>query len=116
MTPRLSRTTLAGVDLGGRSGVRGPAVDRTLELTGESPLKSYDTPPTVTIRAGNRQLATFSPSADFSESIAIPADALDPAGGLVTIELDRTHSPSDKGSPDKRRLGLRLFSIRLKTP
>jgi fructuronate reductase len=27
MTPRLSRTTLAGVDLGGRADVRGPAVD-----------------------------------------------------------------------------------------
>jgi len=96
--------------------VRGPAVDRTLELTGESPLKSYDTAPTVTIRAGNRELAKLSPSSDFSESIAIPADALDPAGGLISIELDRTHSPSDKGSPDKRRLGLRLFSLRLRTP
>jgi hypothetical protein len=96
--------------------VRGPAVDRTLELSGESPLKSYDTAPTVTIRAGNRELAKLSPAADFSESIAIPADALAPAGGLITIELDRTHSPSDKGSPDKRRLGLRLFSIRLRTP
>ena len=94
--------------------VHGPAVPRTLELSGESPLKSYDAPPTVTVKAGDRVLATFSPAADFAQTIAIPADALDTPVGRLTIELDRTHSPSEKGnSPDKRRLGLRLFSLKL---
>jgi len=94
--------------------VHGPAVPRTLTLSGESPLKSYDTPPTVTVRAGDRVLSTFSPAADFTQTIAIPADAPGAPVGHITIALDRTHSPSDNGSsPDKRRLGLRLFSMKL---
>ena len=39
--------------------------DLTLTLAGESPLRYFDTPPNVTVRAGSQVLATAQPSRDF---------------------------------------------------
>jgi hypothetical protein len=84
----------------------------TLVLSGESPLRYYDHAPTVIIRAGDRELARFSPSANFAQSIALPADALAASGGRVAIETDLTFSPSERGqSADQRRLGLLMYSV-----
>jgi hypothetical protein len=94
--------------------IRGGNRDRRLVISGESPLRYFDGPPLVTVRAGDRVLGTFSPSADFAETIALPADALAAASGRVTIETDRTFSPSETGSPDRRILGLRLFSVAIR--
>ena len=54
--------------------------DLTLRLSGESPLKYFDDPPTVTVLAGEQVLARFSPIADFSEEVIVPAVALAAAG------------------------------------
>jgi len=94
--------------------IRGSDSDRQLVIAGESPLRYVDRAPRVTVRAGDRVLGTFSPSADFVETIALPADAIAAASGRVTIETDRTYSPSETGSPDRRVLGLRLFSVTLR--
>lgn len=96
--------------------VRNTHDDLVLEIAGESPLKSFPTPPRVTVKAGDQPLATFSPQEDFSERIALPAAALQQAGGRVTIETNETFRPSDKGSVDHRELGLRLYSIRITRP
>jgi hypothetical protein len=97
----------------GRSAVeiRGRARDRELVISGESPLRYFDRPPNVTVRAGDQILGTFTPTADFVQTIALPSASVSSAGGRVTIETDRTFSPSQKGSADRRVLGLRLYSL-----
>lgn len=88
----------------------GPSV--TLVLAGESPLRYFDHPPTVVVRAGSRELARFSPSGDFTQSITVPADALDASSGQLSIDTDLTFSPAERGQGhDQRRLGLRLFRV-----
>jgi hypothetical protein len=84
--------------------------DVTLTVAGESPLKYFDAPPHVVVRAGQAVLATADPSGDFELVIKVPAAALAAADGLVTIETDKTFVPHERsGSPDKRTLGLRIF-------
>jgi len=87
-----------------------PAV---LRIRGESPVKYVGTAPTVRISAGRTTLATFNPAADFEWRVTVPADALALAGGIITIETDRTYLPGVvEGSADTRRLGLRIFTCR----
>jgi hypothetical protein len=58
-------------------------------------------------------LATFNPASDFDWRITVPAGALALAGGIITIETDRTYLPGVvEGSADTRRLGLRIFTCR----
>jgi len=86
--------------------------DLTLTLAGESPLRYFDVPPRVTVRAGTRVLATASPAADFTLTVPVPADALTAADGFLTIDTDRTFVPHERsGSPDMRTLGLRIFEF-----
>jgi hypothetical protein len=85
--------------------------DRTLVISGESPLKYFGRTSSITVRAGNRVLGQFAPPGDFSETIRVPADALQASAGQVTIETSQTFRPSDRGSPDRRSLGLRMFSV-----
>ncbi len=84
--------------------------DVTLTLTGESPLRYFDAPPSVTVSVGDRQLARFSPSADFTESIVLPGDALAKADGRVVIQSDKWFAPADRdGTADRRHLALRMY-------
>jgi hypothetical protein len=86
--------------------------DVTLSIAGESPLKYFDASPTVVVRAGNQVLARVSPTADFNFDIRIPAAVLQQADGTVTVETNRTFVPNQRsGSPDKRTLGLRIFTF-----
>jgi hypothetical protein len=90
------------------------AGDLSLELTGESPLRYFDRAPTVVVSAGDRELARFHPDADFTQRIDLPASALAASAGRVTIATDLTFSPSERGpSPDRRRLGLRIYGVRV---
>jgi hypothetical protein len=93
--------------------VRGSTRSATLTLAGESPLKNTDQAPRVTVRAGRQVLGAFTLSDDFRLSVPIPAEALDVASGLITIETSVTFRPSDQGSPDRRVLGLRLWDVRV---
>ena len=84
--------------------------DVTLTIAGESPLRYFDSPPNVSIRAGAWVVATAAPSEDFELKIHLPAAALDAANGLVTVETDKFFSPAERtGSQDRRILGLRIF-------
>lgn len=94
--------------------LKGGTGDSVLTLAGDSPLKYFDAAPEVTVRAGDRVLETFRPDAAFSRAIVLPREAVTQAGGAVTITSSRTFSPSDNGSPDRRILGLRLFTVEVK--
>ncbi|HEX6976304.1 MAG TPA: hypothetical protein VF147_17980, partial [Vicinamibacterales bacterium] len=86
--------------------------DVTLTISGESPLKYYDAAPNVTVTVAGTSVARFSPSADFSQEIVLPAAALAAADGRVVIESDKWFVPGDRdGSADKRHLALRIYSF-----
>jgi hypothetical protein len=92
----------------------GATSDLRLTLGGESPLRYFDRPPTVIVRAGDRELSRFSPSADYSQVIDVPAAALAASNGLITVETDLVYVPAERGeSRDPRRLGLRIFQAEL---
>jgi hypothetical protein len=89
--------------------------DLSMRLTGESPLRYFDTPPRVTVRAGSQVLATATPSDDFELNVKIPATALAASDGMLTIETDQSFVPHERsGSPDRRTLGLRIFEMQIR--
>jgi len=91
----------------------GPTV--ALTLVGESPLRYFNQPPTVIIRAGEREVGRFFPPADFNRTIDIPAAALEASSGRISIETSLTFSPAERHeSQDQRWLGLRLYSIQVR--
>jgi hypothetical protein len=82
-----------------------------LTLSGESPLRYYDAAPTVTVAIAGQELARFRPSADFTEQIVLPADALERANGQVVLASDKFFVPAERqGVGDKRHLALRIYS------
>jgi hypothetical protein len=91
--------------------IHGAGRDVTIRMSGESPLKNFDAPPQVTIKAGERTIATFSPDRDFVEEFTVPADVLAAAHGLLVMETDRTFAPPNG---DPRRLGLRVYQVTVK--
>jgi hypothetical protein len=95
--------------------VRPTGRDVTLELLGESPLRYHDTAPLVHVRAGDSPVTDFRPDTDFNRSIALPASALAAAGGRVVVTSDQSFVPAERdGSPDRRRLAVRMYSVRVR--
>lgn len=89
--------------------------DLTLTLAGESPLRYFDVPPHVTVRAGSQVLATARPSSDFELNVTVPFAALAASDGMLTIETDQSFVPYERsGSPDRRTLGLRIFDMSIR--
>ena len=81
-----------------------------LGLRGDSPLKYFDSAPTVKITAGGQIVGELHPASDFTWHVTVPADAVRRAGGAIAIEVDRVYLPGPaEGTTDPRRLGLRLF-------
>jgi hypothetical protein len=67
------------------------------------------------VAAGESPVTDFRPDTDFHRSIALPASALAAAGGRVVITSDQSFVPAERdGSPDRRRLGVRMFSVRVR--
>ncbi|HEY6359545.1 MAG TPA: DUF2723 domain-containing protein [Vicinamibacterales bacterium] len=94
--------------------LHGPPQAVRLTLRGESPLRYFDSPPTVTVSAAGRPVAQFRPSADFEWSTTVPADVIAQSAGAITIAMDRAYLPGvAEGTADGRRLGLRLFDVRV---
>lgn len=82
----------------------------TLQISGESPRKYFDAAPHVRVLAGGREIAAFDPSADFEQSVIIPADALAAANGRITIESSKFFVPAERGGgADRRHLALRIY-------
>ena len=83
----------------------------TLTVAGESPLKYFKPGPVVVISAGEREVARFSPTSDFTQSVVLSADALAAADGRVVIASDKFFVPAEReGSQDQRHLALRIYS------
>lgn len=94
--------------------IDGAPQDVRLTLRGESPLRYFDSPPMVTVTAGDRFIERFQPDADFEWQLVVPADVIARSGGLITIETDRIYLPAiAEGTADKRRLGLRIYECRV---
>jgi hypothetical protein len=88
--------------------------DLVLTLTGESPRRYFSRPPRVLVRAGAHVLAEASPVDDFEIRARVPAEVLRAANFRLTIETNETFVPAERsGSPDRRRLGLRIFNVRV---
>ena len=68
--------------------VVGGSADLRLTLAGESPLRYFPRAPNIVVRAGDIELARFSPSSDFSRTIDVPAAVLVSSGGRITIETE----------------------------
>jgi hypothetical protein len=99
----------------GRSVLRvSPPEAIVLTFRGESPLQYFDVPPIVRVSADSRVVDEFRPDADFERRVTVPADAVRSGGGAIVIETDRIYLPGQaEGTADPRRLGLRLFEIRV---
>ena len=91
--------------------------DIRLHLDFESPLKTFDDAPIVTVTAGAFEVARITPRDAFSIDAVVPAAALAASGGRLVIATSRTFVPAEHvgaGDPrhgDRRALGLRLFAV-----
>jgi hypothetical protein len=86
--------------------------DVEVVIRGESPLRYFQRPPRVAVRAGQTALGSFLPDADFTWIVAVPASALLASEGRVTIESDQWYIPDEvSGNGDRRRLALRIYSV-----
>lgn len=92
----------------------GPPQDVRVTLRGESPLRYFDMPPTVKLIAGDHTVAERRLADDFEWTATVPAHLLAQSGGSITLALDRAYLPgAAEGTTDARRLGLRLFEVRV---
>jgi hypothetical protein len=92
----------------------GPPRSVQITMSIESPLRYFDAAPSVKVRAGDREIASSTIDAAKEWTFDIPVDALTASGGVVTIETDKTFVPAERsGGADHRRLGLRVFAIRV---
>jgi len=90
------------------------AGDVTLLIRGESPMKYFDSPPTVRVSAGAQVLAEYRPTTDFEWRIVVPAAALAREGGIIALSTDKVYRPGEaEGTADTRRLGLRVFACEI---
>ena len=87
--------------------VRPVGRDVTLRLAGESPLRYFDAAPRARVLIGDREVAAFEPSADFEQTITLPADRLAAANGRVILESSKFFVPG--GGGDQRHLALRVY-------
>ena len=92
----------------------GPPQAVRITLTIESPLRYFDEAPLVRATGGGRELAVTTLSTTRDWTFDVPAAALAEAGGIITIETNRAFVPAETGGgADRRRLGLRVFSIQV---
>jgi hypothetical protein len=94
--------------------VRAPAGPVRVRIRGESPLRYFDEPPTMTLSAGGHIVGRLQPATDFEFDAIVPADAMRASGGDLVLETSRSFVPALTGrSVDVRRLGLRIFDVRV---
>lgn len=92
--------------------VRPVGRDVTLRLSGESPLRYYADAPVLRVTLGDAAVGEFRPSSDFTQEITLPHAALAAADGRVVITSDKHFVPGERdGSPDKRRLAIRVYRV-----
>jgi hypothetical protein len=85
-----------------------------LRIEGESPRKYYARDSRLTVRLGEAVLRDVTVSTDFTIDVKVPPAA---RPSTLVIETDQIHVPAERGwrpSPDRRRLGLRIFTCELR--
>lgn len=100
----------------GRATLRiiGAPRDVRITLDVESPLRYFDAPANARVVAGDREVAKAALAGAGPWTFTVPAAALAAAGGVLTIETDKTFVPAERdGGADNRRLGLRILAIRV---
>ncbi|HEX3646116.1 MAG TPA: hypothetical protein VHT95_10940 [Vicinamibacterales bacterium] len=87
-----------------------PGGHLTLHLEGESPRTYFPRGSRLVIRSGGRVVFDEVLSSDFSRDVP-----LDGIGETIVLETDQTYAPAERSrrTPDRRRLGLRMFSVRI---
>ena len=85
-----------------------------IEIRGESPMRYYDEAPLLRVTAGERVLGEWRPDRDFVMEVSAPADALAASAGMVTLHSSAFFVPGEReGTADRRRLALRIYSVRV---
>jgi hypothetical protein len=105
----------------GRAALRilGPPVPVQVRLRVESPRRYFGLPVRARAVAGGREIAAATLGASGAQGIGaleewrfrVTADELAGADGRVMLETDHTFVPAERGGPDRRRLGLRVFGV-----
>jgi hypothetical protein len=94
--------------------ILGPPSNVRVTFSIESPLRYFATGSRVRISAGDRELAVATMADSKDVTVDVPSAVLASSHGLVTIETDQTFVPAERGGPpDRRRLGLRIFGVRV---
>jgi hypothetical protein len=84
----------------------------TLVLRGDSPLRDFAGPSTLTVRVGSRQLARVDLQGPFTVRVGLLPGQLAEAGGRIELTTSQTFVPAERdGVPDRRALGLRLLEV-----
>lgn len=92
--------------------IAGTPQDVRVTLEVESPLRYFDAPANVRVKAGDREIAATSLGATQTWAFTVPAEAWTASGGMLSIETDKIFVPSERdGGADNRRLGLRILGI-----
>ncbi len=90
------------------------AGDATLVLRGEAPLTYFDGPSTLEVRCGEVVLGKVALSGDFEVRMGVLEGQLLAGQGRIVLTTSQTFAPAERsGTSDRRRLGLRLFEVRL---
>jgi hypothetical protein len=94
----------------------GPPRAARITMRIESPLRYFDEPALVKVRAGDREIASATIDSTREWTFDVPADAMAASGGAVIIESSKFFVPADRGNgADQRHLGLRVFAIQVLT-
>jgi hypothetical protein len=81
-------------------------------IRGESTSRYFGRPSRLTLRAAAQVLGELESSDDFTWEVAVPADVLRAAGGVLTLSTDQTFVPHERtGNGDRRRLGVRIYEF-----
>jgi hypothetical protein len=95
--------------------VFGGGRDVRVRVAGESPLEYFDRPSTIRVRVAGQELGRFSPTSDFDETVVVPANLLATRPTTITVDTDQVFVPAEiSGSPDRRRLGLRMYETEVR--
>jgi hypothetical protein len=98
--------------------VRGSSPPQAIRIrtSGESTVKYFGAPATITVSAGGREIARLQPAGNWDWNVDVPVDALAASGGDVVLATSNTFVPAEtEGTADTRRLGLRVFALDIST-
>jgi hypothetical protein len=88
-----------------------------LTLTGESPLRYFDRPSTIVVLVEGREVGRFAASADFVQTLDIPAERFTVVPSRLTLEIDQAFVPAEReDTGDRRQLAQRFFSVEVGRP